>query len=150
MVNTSSVLLVLQMMFVGLVADTTESKTNITSPRDRTSDDYLLLRYLLPEKGDEKMMNDTGREPRSMRAEYAFSYYDNYNRRTDNPTRRQERPRKKDNHHHGIHVANWRWDEIGVFFTFTCFVVVTGLAKVGELHQSPTTIPSYAKNTQRR
>lgn len=32
---------------------------------------------------------------------------------------------------HGIHVANWRWDEIGVFFTFTMFIVVTGLAKVG-------------------
>lgn len=35
--------------------------------------------------------------------------------------------------HHGIHVANWRWDEIGVFFTFAVFIVVSGLAKVGKL-----------------
>jgi hypothetical protein len=35
--------------------------------------------------------------------------------------------------HHGIHVANWRWDEIGVFFTLSVFIVVSGLAKVGKL-----------------
>jgi uncharacterized membrane protein len=35
--------------------------------------------------------------------------------------------------HHGIHVANWRWDEIGVFFTFAVFIIVSGLAKVGKL-----------------
>jgi hypothetical protein len=35
--------------------------------------------------------------------------------------------------HHGIHIANWRWDEIGVFFTFAVFIVVSGLAKVGKL-----------------
>jgi hypothetical protein len=35
--------------------------------------------------------------------------------------------------HHGIHVANWRWDEIGVFFTFALFILVSGLAKVGRL-----------------
>ncbi|KAF4527108.1 hypothetical protein B566_EDAN013742 [Ephemera danica] len=35
---------------------------------------------------------------------------------------------------HGIHVASWRWDEIGVFFTFTAFVVCTGLAKVAFHH----------------
>jgi hypothetical protein len=34
--------------------------------------------------------------------------------------------------HHGIHVASWRWDEIGVFFTFAVFIVVSGLAKVGK------------------
>lgn len=34
--------------------------------------------------------------------------------------------------HHGIHVANWRWDEIGVFFTFALFIVVSGLSKVGK------------------
>ncbi|PSN40592.1 hypothetical protein C0J52_10367 [Blattella germanica] len=38
--------------------------------------------------------------------------------------------------HHGIHVANWRWDEIGVFFTFTIFIVVSGLAKVAFHHAS--------------
>ncbi|XP_069692630.1 Na(+)/H(+) exchanger beta-like isoform X1 [Periplaneta americana] len=36
--------------------------------------------------------------------------------------------------HHGIHVANWRWDEIGVFFTFTIFIVLSGLAKVAFHH----------------
>jgi hypothetical protein len=35
--------------------------------------------------------------------------------------------------HHGIHIANWRWDEIGVFFTFAVFIIVSGLAKVGKL-----------------
>jgi hypothetical protein len=34
--------------------------------------------------------------------------------------------------HHGIHVASWRWDEIGVFCTFAIFIVVSGLAKVGK------------------
>lgn len=36
--------------------------------------------------------------------------------------------------HHGIHVANWRWDEIGVFFTFAVFIIVSGLAKVAFHH----------------
>jgi len=35
--------------------------------------------------------------------------------------------------HHGVHIANWRWDEIGVFFTFAVFIIVSGLAKVGKL-----------------
>lgn len=39
----------------------------------------------------------------------------------------------RETEHHGIHVANWRWDEIGVFFTFAVFIVVSGLAKVGKL-----------------
>jgi hypothetical protein len=34
-------------------------------------------------------------------------------------------------HHHGIHVASWRWDEIGIYITFTTFIIVAGLAKVG-------------------
>ena len=34
---------------------------------------------------------------------------------------------------HGIHVASWRWEEVGVLFTFTSFIVVAGLAKVGKL-----------------
>lgn len=33
--------------------------------------------------------------------------------------------------HNGIHVASWRWDEIGIYITFTTFIVVAGLAKVG-------------------
>ena len=36
--------------------------------------------------------------------------------------------------HHGragIHVASWRWDEIGIYFTFTSFIIIAGLAKVG-------------------
>ena len=35
------------------------------------------------------------------------------------------------NHDTGIHVATWRWDEIGIYFTFTVFIIVAGLAKVG-------------------
>jgi hypothetical protein len=35
--------------------------------------------------------------------------------------------------HHGVHIASWRWDEIGVFFTFAVFIIVSGLAKVGKL-----------------
>jgi hypothetical protein len=35
--------------------------------------------------------------------------------------------------HHGVHIASWRWDEIGVFFTFAIFIIVSGLAKVGKL-----------------
>jgi hypothetical protein len=35
--------------------------------------------------------------------------------------------------HHGVHIANWRWDEIGVFFTFAVFIIVSGLSKVGKL-----------------
>lgn len=34
--------------------------------------------------------------------------------------------------HHGIHVASWRWDEIGIYFTFTAFIIIAGLAKVGK------------------
>lgn len=34
--------------------------------------------------------------------------------------------------HHGIHIADWRWEEIGLFFAFTAFIIVTGLAKVGK------------------
>lgn len=33
--------------------------------------------------------------------------------------------------HHGIHVASWRWDEIGIYITFITFIIVAGLAKVG-------------------
>ena len=33
--------------------------------------------------------------------------------------------------HNGIHVASWRWDEIGIYITFTTFIIVAGLAKVG-------------------
>lgn len=43
-------------------------------------------------------------------------------------------PSNDSEHHHGIHVANWRWDEIGVFFTFSIFIVVSGLAKVAFHH----------------
>jgi len=35
---------------------------------------------------------------------------------------------------HGIHVASWRWDEIGIYFTFTTFIIIAGLAKVGFHH----------------
>lgn len=40
---------------------------------------------------------------------------------------------------HGIHVANWRWTEVGLFFTFTAFIVICGLAKVGESTRAPLT-----------
>ena len=32
----------------------------------------------------------------------------------------------------GVHVVSWRWDEVGVYITITLFVVLSGLAKVGE------------------
>jgi len=41
---------------------------------------------------------------------------------------------EEENHvgeHNGIHVASWRWDEIGIYITFTTFIIVAGLAKVG-------------------
>jgi len=38
------------------------------------------------------------------------------------------------NHDTGIHVATWRWDEIGIYFTFTVFIIVAGLAKVAFHH----------------
>lgn len=47
-----------------------------------------------------------------------------------------------DHHHHGIHVASWRWDEIGIYITFTTFIIVAGLAKVGKIihYLVPTTL----------
>ncbi|KAI9561927.1 hypothetical protein GHT06_012889 [Daphnia sinensis] len=36
--------------------------------------------------------------------------------------------------HNGIHVASWRWDEIGIYITFTSFIIVAGLAKVAFHH----------------
>lgn len=85
---------------------------------------------------------ESERITRSAYNQYAYPYYDNYNnynrRQNDYPPnyRDERRPahhlhRQQKQHHKGIHVANWRWDEIGVFFTFTAFIVVTGLAKVG-------------------
>lgn len=47
-----------------------------------------------------------------------------------------------DDGHSGIHVASWRWDEIGIYFTFTAFIVVAGLAKVGK--RTLKTIPSQS------
>ena len=32
----------------------------------------------------------------------------------------------------GVHVVSLRWDEVGVYITITLFVVLSGLAKVGE------------------
>ena len=32
----------------------------------------------------------------------------------------------------GIHVASWRWNELGIYFTFTTFIIIAGLAKVGK------------------
>ena len=47
--------------------------------------------------------------------------------------RDQHDPVAQSAHHgHGIHVAGWRWDEIGIYITFTLFIVVAGLAKVGQ------------------
>ena len=33
----------------------------------------------------------------------------------------------------GIHIASWNWDHVGVFITVTAFIVLSGLAKVGEI-----------------
>ena len=35
---------------------------------------------------------------------------------------------------HGIHVASWNWDHVGVFITITAFIVFSGLAKVGRFY----------------
>lgn len=43
--------------------------------------------------------------------------------------------------HSGIHVASWRWDEIGIYITFTTFIIVAGLAKVGK--KSPVMITTF-------
>ena len=47
------------------------------------------------------------------------------------------------NESHGIHVASWRWEEVGVLFTFTSFIVVAGLAKVGKLNHPQRFHVSY-------
>lgn len=46
-----------------------------------------------------------------------------------------QEPEQVDDHHNkgGIHVASWRWDEIGIYFTFTTFIIIAGLAKVGNV-----------------
>ncbi len=31
-----------------------------------------------------------------------------------------------------VHVVSWRWDHMGVYVTITLFIVLSGLAKVGE------------------
>ena len=34
---------------------------------------------------------------------------------------------------HGIHVASWNWDHVGIYIIITLFIVLSGLAKVGKL-----------------
>ena len=38
---------------------------------------------------------------------------------------------------HGVHVASWNWDHVGVFITITAFIVFSGLAKVGTFAYLP-------------
>ncbi|KAJ9584446.1 hypothetical protein L9F63_021200, partial [Diploptera punctata] len=62
-----------------------------------------------------------------------YTYSSNiHNDSGDTPHLKTDEPHAES--HHGIHVANWRWDEIGVFFTFTVFILVSGLAKVAFHH----------------
>lgn len=44
---------------------------------------------------------------------------------------------------HGIHVAEWNWDKVGLYFTFTAFIVVTGLSKVGMYHRLYSPLHRY-------
>ena len=37
-------------------------------------------------------------------------------------------------HKPGIHLASWRWAEVGPYFMFVGFMVVSGLAKIGFHH----------------
>lgn len=52
----------------------------------------------------------------------------------DNQSGQLEDNHVGDSGHSGIHVASWRWDEIGIYITFTTFIIVAGLAKVGKHH----------------
>ena len=37
-------------------------------------------------------------------------------------------------HKPGIHLASWRWTEVGPYFMFVGFMVLSGLAKIGFHH----------------
>ncbi|KAK4003341.1 hypothetical protein OUZ56_005109 [Daphnia magna] len=52
----------------------------------------------------------------------------------NHPTTHAERSHGEGEKHHGIHVADCRWDEIGIYITFTTFIIVAGLAKVAFHH----------------
>merc|ERR1719508_640193 len=41
-------------------------------------------------------------------------------------------PQQEEHHdvHHGIKLAAWRWKEVGSYFVFIGFVVLSGLAKI--------------------
>ncbi|XP_071452344.1 probable Na(+)/H(+) antiporter nhx-9 [Hetaerina americana] len=38
------------------------------------------------------------------------------------------------NYHVGISLASWRWNEIGVYYTVSLFIIITGLSKVAFHH----------------
>lgn len=133
MVNTSIVFLVLQMIVTLAATNSADASSNESSPDGSGS--IFMKKFISGSENLVKSINASNRLERSAKAEYAFPYYDNYNRRNQYPPSRPEQSGHKESH--GIHVANWRWDEIGVFFTFTAFVVITGLAKVGEFILPP-------------
>ena len=141
MVNTSIVLfaifkiiMIIIMMMTTVIISANKLNDIISTGDSLTvNDKSLILKRLFPtgKISNDQLIKHSGRFKRSLRPEYAFPYYDDYLRRKQYPLGRMpETGKHKESH--GIHVANWRWDEIGIFFTFTAFVVVTGLAKVGE------------------
>lgn len=64
-----------------------------------------------------------------------------------NPQEKEGNHGDEDSSHNGIHVASWRWDEIGIYITFTTFIIVAGLAKVG--NESPLLPPYYIDRKSR-
>ena len=50
----------------------------------------------------------------------------------DSYLRASPRNDEHEEHEPGVHVAQWNWDHVGVYLTITAFIVISGLAKVGE------------------
>lgn len=46
----------------------------------------------------------------------------------------------------GIRVVSWRWNELGIYFTLTAFIIITGLAKVGKSSSLQISSPMSRRN----
>lgn len=155
--NYVSIVLILTLSVLGIGC------TNRKSQNERTLDEVKItkkvnnkiIRSLL---SPYNITERSQRKGRSARSEYAFPYYNDYNYypRSAPPPQptyynpyppphhqypsgplHPHNPQEKENKKHGIHAAGWNWERVGVFFTFTVFIVVTGLAKVGKLCNIP-------------
>ena len=47
--------------------------------------------------------------------------------------------------HVGVHLASWRWDELGVLVTIVLFIIFSGLAKVGMHKMVPKKVQNICK-----